>query len=209
MDYCTLDAASESRSKIERSEFLGVAFPVADEQEFEEALQRIRRQHYDATHHCWAFRLGHDTERSSDDGEPSGTAGAPILASLRHVDLLHAAVVVVRWYGGIKLGTGGLSRAYRGSALSALEAAAKKWVYEYRRLRLDVPFRSISELYRLIAPPEVMLVSEHFDETYWFEVDVRPRAMEALIEAARRASLTATPVEQASRLLPPGVPPGG
>src|SRR5687768_9376063 len=117
--YRTLTSSAESRQKIERSEFLGIAFPVTTDDAFFEQLRRIEKQHFDATHHCWAFRLfagGETRQRSSDAGEPSGTAGKPIMSAIEGADVHDVGVVVVRWYGGVKLGSGGLTRAYRKTA---------------------------------------------------------------------------------------------
>ena len=112
--YRTIERGAEFRQKIERSEFLGLAFAVSSEPDFIAALDAIRKEHFDATHHCWAFRLlAAERARSSDAGEPSGSAGKPILSAIESAALFDAAVVVVRWFGGVKLGTGGLSRAYR------------------------------------------------------------------------------------------------
>src|SRR5512143_3014136 len=110
--YPTLARPATFRHKIERSDFLGLAFPIASDDEFFASLKQIEKEHFDATHHCWAFRLfarGAVRQRSSDAGEPSGTAGKPILSAIEGADLFDAAVVVVRWFGGVKLGTGGLS----------------------------------------------------------------------------------------------------
>jgi uncharacterized YigZ family protein len=170
--YRTIAAPSEARIKIERSDFLGIAFPVTAEEQFFAELQRIQKQHFDATHHCWAFRLfAESRQRSSDAGEPSGTAGRPILAAIG--DYQDVGVVVVRWYGGVKLGTGGLSRAYRDSAAAALAAATPLDRYVYRRFRVTVPFETMGTIYRMVEAPDVVLVAEHFGETNVFELDVR------------------------------------
>src|SRR5437764_1072106 len=118
--YRTIAARVAARIKVERSEFLAIAFPAASEEEFFAELARIEKEHFDATHHCWAFRLFSGRERSSDAGEPSGTAGKPILGAIDSARFHDVAVVVVRWFGGVKLGTGGLARAYRDSAASVL-----------------------------------------------------------------------------------------
>src|SRR4028119_1126266 len=114
--YRTLAGPRELSHKIERSEFLGLAFPVTSEEEFFAVLERAQKKYFDATHHCWAFRLfAESRSRSSDAGEPSGTAGKPILAAIEGAALHDLGVIVVRWYGGIKLGTGGLGRGERGA----------------------------------------------------------------------------------------------
>jgi uncharacterized YigZ family protein len=177
--YRTLTEPCEWRQKIERSEFLAIAFPVATESSFFEQLQALQKLHFDATHHCWAFRLFHESRaRSSDAGEPSGSAGKPILAALEGADVHDAGVVVVRWYGGVKLGTGGLSRAYRETAALALQQAVLTDRFLYARLRVIVPFDSLGVIYRLIAAPDILLVEERFGERNEFFFDVRRSAVE-------------------------------
>ena len=172
--YRTPAAPAEHRLKVERSEFLGIAFHVESEEEFFAALKQVEKRHFDATHHCWAFRLfANERARSSDAGEPSGTAGKPILGAIEAADLFDAGVVVVRWYGGVKLGTGGLSRAYRSSASEALERVTVADRYVYERVKIDVPFDRLGEVYRLVAPPDVVLVAEEFGEANVFQFDVR------------------------------------
>lgn len=174
--YRTIDRPFEFRQKIERSEFLGIAFPIASDESFFEELHRIEKKHFDATHHCWAFRLRIDDDiraRSSDAGEPSGTAGKPILAAIEGADLCDLGVVVVRWYGGVKLGTGGLGRAYRDTAAETLRSAEVVDRYVYSTVRVTVPFDAFGNIYRLVAPPDVILRHESFAETNEFEFAVR------------------------------------
>jgi len=174
--YRTLAAPSEFRQKIDRSEFLGIAFHIEDDDAFFAELTALTKRHYDATHLCWAFRLfanGEIRARSADAGEPSGTAGKPILSAIEGADLYDTAVIVVRWYGGVKLGTGGLSRAYRETAAEALRAASIDDRYVYQRFRITVPFDQLGVVYRLIDAPHVRLVAERFDETNEFDFDVR------------------------------------
>ncbi|MEZ0166925.1 YigZ family protein [Kineococcus sp. LSe6-4] len=110
---------------VERSRFLTTLEPVADAAAAEDVVARVRREFPDARHHCTAWVLGEDGQgqRSSDDGEPAGTAGAPMLAALRGAGVSDVAVVVTRWFGGVLLGTGGLVRAYGGSVSAALAEA--------------------------------------------------------------------------------------
>ena len=174
--YRTLAGPSEFRQKIDRSEFLGIAFHIEDDDAFFAELAALTKRHYDATHLCWAFRLfanGEIRARSADAGEPSGTAGKPILSAIEGADLYDTAVIVVRWYGGVKLGTGGLSRAYRETAAEALRAASIDDRYVYQRFRITVPFDQLGVVYRLIDAPHVRLVAERFDETNEFDFDVR------------------------------------
>jgi uncharacterized YigZ family protein len=180
--YRTVAAPAEHRLKVERSEFLGIAFPASGDDAFFAELARISKQHFDATHHCWAFRLIADNRaRSSDAGEPSGTAGKPILGAIESADLFDVGVVVVRWYGGVKLGTGGLARAYRESAAETLKRATIVDRYVYERVRVVVPFDRLSDAYRLIGAPDVVLVSEEFGERNVFGFDVRASLRQAFI----------------------------
>lgn len=174
--FQTLRAPGEFRQKIERSEFLGLAFPVTTDDAFFEELARIEKRHFNATHHCWAFRLfagGHPRQRSSDAGEPSGTAGKPILSAIEGAALHDVGVVVVRWYGGVKLGSGGLTRAYRDTAAKTLAGAPAVSRYLCERFTVEVPFASTSVAYRLVDPPDVVLAGETFGETVHFLFDVR------------------------------------
>jgi uncharacterized YigZ family protein len=187
--YRTIASRVEFRQKIERSEFLGIAFPVSSEPAFLGELAAIQKQHFDATHHCWAFRLP-ERARSSDAGEPSGTAGKPILNAIESFDFFEAGVVVVRWYGGIKLGTGGLSRAYRDTAASTLRLATPLDRYIYTRVEVTVPFDAFGTIYRLIDPPHVVLVEERFGETNIFAFDVRTSRAEEFGKALTERRLS-------------------
>jgi uncharacterized YigZ family protein len=184
-------AAAEFGHKIERSEFLGIVFPVTSEEDFFAERQRIEKRYFDATHHCWAFRLSGGRTRSSDAGEPSGTAGKPILSAIEGGDVDDCGVVVVRWYGGVKLGTGGLSRAYRETAAEALKVTPLVDRYVYERLAVGVPFDALGAVYRLVAPPDVLLVREEFgEEANTFELDVRVSLAEAFRKTLTEKRLT-------------------
>lgn len=117
---------------IKGSRFIAVASPVRTEAQARELLAETRSRWADASHHCWAWRLANPViDRAGDDGEPSGSAGRPILAALVGRELVDTAVVVVRWFGGTKLGVGGLVRAYGGTAAQALDLAdTDKWVQQ-------------------------------------------------------------------------------
>ncbi|MBK8338612.1 MAG: YigZ family protein [Flavobacteriales bacterium] len=121
--YITLALRSEGIFRDKASKFIGIAFPIAHEEEFKEVLGTIAREHHSARHHCYAWVLGADGERyrGTDAGEPSGTAGKPILGQLRKRSITHAAVVVVRYFGGTLLGRSGLMHAYGEAAHLALE----------------------------------------------------------------------------------------
>lgn len=192
--FRTIAGPVEFRHKIERSEFLGIAFPIESDEEFFAELERIQKRHFDATHHCWAFRLFRDgRSRSSDAGEPSGTAGKPILAAIEGADLHDLGVIVVRWYGGIKLGTGGLSRAYRDTAAETLKLAKPLDRYVYTRVRVVAPFEAMNQIYRMIDPPHVLLAEENFGEQNEFGFNVRSSRVEPFLARLRELRLAILP----------------
>jgi uncharacterized YigZ family protein len=138
----------------QRSRFLGYAFAAADEDAARDAIAAIARRHHDARHACSAWRLGSPPpprEYRNDDGEPSGTAGEPILAAIRKLDLTNTAVVVVRWFGGVKLGPGGLARAYGRTAALALEAAPVALLPLGRTYALRFPYHLRQAVERLVT----------------------------------------------------------
>jgi uncharacterized YigZ family protein len=120
--YLTIARDAEADIEVKRSRFRCTLARVESEDAARAVVERLRKQHWDARHHCSAFRLQPDVERSSDDGEPAGTAGAPMLEVLRGHEVSDVVAVVTRWFGGTLLGTGGLSRAYADAVRAALEA---------------------------------------------------------------------------------------
>ena len=125
MSYQTLKHAVSTRLDIKKSEFIAYAYPVTSREQAMFHVEQLRVQYADARHHCWAYIIGdHDNTTSAgfdDDGEPNGTAGRPILNVLQHKSIGNVIIIVVRYFGGIKLGAGGLTRAYAGSAQAAVD----------------------------------------------------------------------------------------
>lgn len=146
--YQTIRKAGESEIVISKSRFLGYCIPVSSEAEAQETLAQIRKRHYDARHCCYAFRLTGGIVRSSDDGEPSGTAGAPILSVLSGANIENVLCAVVRYFGGVLLGTGGLVRAYGKAASEALEHAEVVQIRVCSRVSVTVSYSA----YQLIEP---------------------------------------------------------
>ena len=146
--YQTILTAGESEIVNSKSRFLGYCLPVSSESAAQEALSQIRKKHFDARHCCYAFRLTGGMVRSSDDGEPSGTAGAPILSVLAGANVENVLCAVVRYFGGILLGTGGLVRAYGKAASEALDRAEIVQIRVCVRLSITVSY----SMYQLIEP---------------------------------------------------------
>ena len=125
MSYQTLKHAVTTRLEIKKSDFITYAYPVTSREQAMFHVEQLRQQYADARHHCWAYIIGDPNNTTSagfdDDGEPNGTAGRPILNVLQHKSIGNVIVIVVRYFGGIKLGAGGLTRAYAGSAQAAVD----------------------------------------------------------------------------------------
>lgn len=184
--------AGESWGEIREkgSRFLAWIGPVTGENPEDAAraaLDRLARRYPDATHHCWAWRLGSPPrERSSDAGEPSGTAGVPILQVLRGFQgtgLSDVLAVVIRWFGGTKLGKGGLARAYAAATREALAGLPAVLRVPTVRLVLDIPYERVGAVKRLIHPPAVELESEEYGERARLVLAVHEERREALRQA--------------------------
>jgi uncharacterized YigZ family protein len=181
--------AGESWGEVREkgSRFLAWIGPAAEEDAARAALDGLARRYPDATHHCWAWRLGSPPrERSSDAGEPSGTAGAPILQVLRGArgtGLSDVLAVVIRWFGGTKLGKGGLARAYAAAAREALAGLPTVLRVPTVRVTLEVPYERVGAVKRLIHPPAVELESEEYGERARLVLAVHEERREALREA--------------------------
>ena len=173
------------------SRFLAWIGPAAGEEAARAALDGLARRYPDATHHCWAWRLGSPPrERSADAGEPSGTAGVPILQVLRGAGLSDVLAVVVRWYGGTKLGKGGLARAYAGAAREALATLPVVRRVPTVRIAVEVPYERVGAVKRLIHPPEVELESEAYGAAARLALVVHEERRAALLDALADLGIT-------------------
>lgn len=181
-----LAPGGEARAEIREkgSRFLAVVGPAADEAAARDLLAGLERELPGATHYCWAWRLGEPArERSADAGEPAGTAGMPILQVLRGAGLSDVMAVVVRWFGGTKLGKGGLARAYAAAAREALQTLPVVSRVPTVKLALEVPYDKVGAVKRLIRPPEVELESEEYAAAARLVLVVHEERREALREA--------------------------
>lgn len=175
-DYKTVLTPDETEIEIKKSRFINLVFHIEAEETAESILADIRKKHYKATHVCWAYVLNTNPKRqkASDDGEPSGTAGKPILDVINHRELKDVLVVVIRYFGGIKLGTGGLIRAYSGGASDVLNHCIiiKKQFSD--QLDLVVSYSSYGGLSNGLLEKEVIPANEDFGEnvTLAFQIPV-------------------------------------
>ena len=148
MNRLTVVGEAKAELTVERSRFLAWAAGVADEAQAIEFIAAASKKFYDATHNCYAFSAG-QVKRFSDDGEPSGTAGRPILNVIEQKGLENTVVVVTRYFGGVKLGAGGLVRAYSNAAAAALDRAEQAEITRAREISLSVPFSLFRQTERL------------------------------------------------------------
>lgn len=149
MDHETVAGFHEYEENVRGSRFIGWVAPAGTEDEARALVERARVEHPAATHHCWAWRIG-EAVRFSDDGEPGGTAGRPMLEVLLKRNLHNVATVVIRYFGGTRLGAGGLVRAYSGTVAKTLDAAGTRTVLSQAELRLTVPFRLVDTVLRFL-----------------------------------------------------------
>ncbi len=178
--YQTLEGPSFGEFKDRGSKFLAYAFPVEDADQVQAALLEVRKEHPKARHYCYGYRLGLDqyNYRANDDGEPSGTAGRPILAQIDSAGLTYTLVVVVRYFGGTLLGASGLINAYKKSAAEALEAGEKieKTVEDVYTLRFD--YAHLSKVMNAVSNPPFQVVEQRFTITAELDVAVRQSLVE-------------------------------
>jgi uncharacterized YigZ family protein len=175
------------------SRFLAFAFPCASAGEAREAVARLAREYHDATHVAFAWRVGTGDSaaaRASDAGEPSGTAGKPIAVAIESAGVTDVCVAVVRYFGGTKLGPGGLARAYREAAARALDSAGARPVFDTRTLVVSCPHARLGAVQRLLRPPGIAVVSEDFGEESRLTLAVRRSLVARLTEALEEARIS-------------------
>ena len=162
--YKTIETPAEGLYKEKGSKFIALAYPVRTEEAVKEIVGEIKVRYYDARHHCYAYRLGADKKkfRANDDGEPSSTAGKPILGQILSYDLTDILIVVVRYFGGIKLGVSGLINAYRAAAADAIGHAriVEKTDDEVFRIKFD--YTVMNEVMRVVKEEEPEVMSRDF-----------------------------------------------
>lgn len=173
-EYLTIAAPAEAQYTEKRSRFLAFALPVRDAAEARAAVADLQRRYHDARHVCWAYMLGSARTDflSNDNGEPSGTAGKPILGQINSLGLTDVLVAVVRYFGGIKLGTSGLIVAYRTAARMALEAAPAVVRHDMARITFHFPYAAMNDAMKLTRDFDVTVVDRQFDNTCRMTLDI-------------------------------------
>jgi uncharacterized YigZ family protein len=173
--YLTLAAPATGEYKDRGSKFVAYAWPVTTEQAALEYIEAIRKEHFKARHHCFAWRFGVEGSRfrANDDGEPNGTAGRPILGQIDALGLTDVCVVVVRYFGGVLLGTSGLIQAYRETTAAALQQATiiEKIIQQY--YRLDFDYALMPDIMNALKKLDIEMISQTYDERGLIVIAIR------------------------------------
>lgn len=182
--YLTIEAPGEGIYKEKMSRFLSFAVPVVSVDEALAYVEQYRKEYYDARHVCWAYMIGADRKcfRSNDNGEPSGTAGKPILGQINSANLTDILIVVVRYFGGIKLGTGGLIVAYRTAASEAIAACSivERLIEDCVKIHFEYPL--MNEVMRIVKEEQAAVVAQSFEMDCEMTLRLRRMAMPRLRE---------------------------
>lgn len=173
--YLTIAEATETAKRERSSKFLAYAYPVTNEEQIRQHLEVLHKEYYDATHHCYAWRLGPHGEqfRANDDGEPSGTAGKPILGQLLSHDVTDCLIVVVRYFGGTKLGVSGLIQAYKEAAADVLAECTIIEKTVDTHLRIDFSYMAMNDVMRIIKDESPRIIEQQFDNLCTIRLAVR------------------------------------
>ncbi len=190
--YRTIAAPAMAEIKIVGSRFLAFASPATSPEEAHAVLDALRRTHYDATHHCSAWRLGTtpDAFRACDDGEPAGTAGRRILTSIDRRSLTDLMLVVVRYFGGTKLGVGGLARAYTDATDAVLDLVTIETRYVYDAFTITFPYDQTSQVHHVLEGMGADILDRRWGDAVTYDVRIRtslsPSLLSHLAEATDR-----------------------
>ena len=164
--YLTIAQPCEGLFKDKGSRFIAFAYPVGNEEDIKKCLAGLRKEHFNARHHCYAFRLGADKQafRANDDGEPKYTAGKPIFSQIQKNDLTNILIAVVRYFGGTLLGTGGLINAYKQAAADALEHATiiENTVNDFYEISFD--YLQMNEVMRMLKEENLEQIQHNFEQ---------------------------------------------
>jgi uncharacterized YigZ family protein len=190
-EYRTLKGPSEGLYKEKGSKFIAHAIPVSSLEEVKSNLERLRKIYHDARHHCYAYRIGEEPgeTRYNDDGEPSGTAGKPIFGQIQSYDLTNVLIVVVRYFGGIKLGTGGLMQAYKTASKDAIENGSivmKTWM---NILSIGFKYEQMNEIMHMIKEEDLHPKSQEFDLKCHIVLEIRRGKTEEFLQKISSAGM--------------------
>ena len=183
--YKTIDFPSEEvLLKEKNSKFFGYAFPVTSEEEVKENLERLRKEHFSARHWCYAYQIGTEKiqYRANDDGEPNNSAGMPIYGQIQSFEVTNVLVVVVRYFGGVKLGVGGLISAYKTAAQMALENATVVEKTINKHFIISFGYAHMNKVMRIIKEKNLQIVSQKMEMDCEIEISIRKKNVQNLLD---------------------------
>lgn len=182
--YTTIQSSTATLYKEKGSKFLAFAYPVTAEEDIKQRIAELKKKYFDARHHCFGFVLGADKSnyRAFDDGEPNHSAGDPILGQIRSKNLTNVLVVVVRYFGGVKLGVGGLINAYKQAAEDALNQAIVMECEVKDAIVLNYDYGITSEVMRLVKEFDITITAQEFKERCELKGEVRLKDVESLVK---------------------------
>ena len=182
--YQSIKAPSQGLFKDNGSRFIAFAYPVETEEQVKEYVSALKKEYHDARHHCFAYRLGYkgDLWRASDDGEPSGSAGRPILGQIDSLGLSDILVVVVRYFGGIKLGIPGLIRAYKSSTADALSSASVVEKVAAKHFRIGFDYLAMNDVMKVVKDMDLQPSAQDYGEQCSLQVRVRLSLVDSFLE---------------------------
>ncbi len=186
--YLTIDKPAEAIFKDKGSKFLAYAYPVDNDQQIKEILNQLKKEHHTANHHCYAYRLGADKMnfRANDDGEPSNTAGKPILGQIQSNDLTNILIVVVRYFGGTLLGVSGLINAYKNSAADVIKVSSiieKQILFNYT---IQFYFEHLNDVMKLLKQLDCKITNQQFDNNCELSFSIRKANSEQCEEKLKK-----------------------
>jgi uncharacterized YigZ family protein len=177
-------STSEVKKKKKNSKFYGYAFPVSSQEEIKIHLECLKKQHFSAIHHCYAYQFGTEKIefRANDDGEPSNSAGMPIYGQIQSFELTNVLIVVVRYFGGIKLGVGGLITAYKTTAQIALETAEiiEKTIDIHYLITFD--YKNMNKVMRIIKEKKLQIINQKMELNCEVEISIRKKNAENIFD---------------------------
>ena len=173
--YLTIAEHAEGLYKEKGSKFIALTYPVSDEEEIKSLLDDIKKKYYDARHHCYAYRLGREglVFRANDAGEPNHSAGDPILGQLRSYNLTDVLIVVVRYFGGTKLGVGGLINAYKTAAADGIENSKIITKVSASDIHLQFDYLAMNDVMRLVKDYDLHIKKQEFENNCLMILEVR------------------------------------
>lgn len=179
---------NESVYKEKSSEFIAQIYNVETFEQADEILEKVRKRYFDATHHCYAIKLSSGEVKSSDDGEPKGTAGLRILNAIEHFNLINVMIIVIRYFGGTKLGVGPLGKAYYQSAFGVIEKSKVVEMILYQLISVQLEFNYVSQFHRIVNSLEVIIDKQEYTEFAKFSLFIRPDYVNKFVDELNNAT---------------------